>query len=235
MNRLELCQKVVEKGGVTGALTSTLNPTVGSEFERVIGWVDDEHRKIQVAQPHWKWMRRHFQLLTVSGTDEYAYDHAGMTDVETAAPISRFSRFYGDQLLFKSYLQSAGVGSEGWVTFYKWDDWRLVYDIGTIAAGPPAGITIMPNRKLKIGPEPDAIYVVSGDYQLSTFNFTANEDEPEFPEAYHDLLWLGAIRRLAAYKAAPELWAEVKAQYGELWRALKQDQMPDFELEEPLA
>jgi hypothetical protein len=64
---------------------------------------------------------------------------------------------------------------------------------------------------------------------------TADADEPEMPEQYHDLIWLGALRRYAAFEAAPEVWAEAKSQHGELMRSLEQNQLPDIGWAAPLA
>lgn len=230
MNRLELVQALWIEAGISGEPpSSTLNQT--GEALSAVNWIDREWRKIQTRHPNWRWMRREFTLATVAGTDTYEY--TSCTDTTDAAPISRFARWHPFQ--FKSYLQSSGVGTEGWITRYSWDEFREIYRIGTIQDGAVVCLSIDPANRIVVAQKPTDIWIVSGDYQMGLQPFTADAHTPDMPEQYHDLIWLGALRRYSAFESAQAKWAESKDQYNDMMRSLDADQLPPPEMAPPLA
>lgn len=230
MNRLQLVQALWIEAGISGEPpTSTLNQT--GEALSAVYWIDREWRKIQTRHPNWRWMRRPFTFNTVPGTDRYAYTDC--TDVDDAATISRFWRWH--MRMYKAYLQSAGVGTEGWISYYDWDQFREIYKVGSVQSGSVCAITIDPSNRLVVAQNPTDVWVVSGDYQMGPQALTADTTTPDMPEPFHDLIWLGALRRYAAFESAQAKWAEAKDQYNEMSRALDADQLPQIELPPPLA
>lgn len=227
---IELVQTAHRESGASGTAPAGVAGQVG-EANRFVNWVKLEWTKIQNRHPNWKWMRREFTVNTVALDDTYAYSDC--TDVLTSVAISRFARWYPDE--FKCYLASAGVGSEMWLSYAAWNNFKRVYRIGSQTAGAPAIVTVDPSNNIVLGPKPSGIYTVGGDYHASPQILTADADTPEMPTRFHDLIWMGALRRYAAYESAPEVWSEMKSQQSELMRSLEQDQLPEPNFAEPLA
>lgn len=236
MTFLQLVQELHREAGCSGSAPSTVVGATG-EAARLKNWIINEWEKIQLRHPNWRWMRGSFTLSTSASDDTYAYGDC--TDSVTSSAITRFSRWYPDD--FKIYLTSAGVGTEGWLTYQEWDAFKRVYRIGTQNEGYPAIVTVDPSENIVLGPVPNAAYTVSGDYQKSVQTLgaanpgSADTEEPEMPAQFHDLIWLGAMRRYASYESAPEVWAEAKSQHGELMRALESSQLPHPNFANPLA
>lgn len=226
---LELVQEAHRESGASGAEPSAVLNQTG-EASRLVNWVKLEYRKIQIRHSNWRWLRKGFTLATVASDGSYEYSDCD--DDDTAAAITRFSRWYTDE--FKIYLTSSGVGSEGWLSFWPWDTFKRTYRFGTQNDSSPVAISVDPANRLVLGPEPNDIYTISGDYQRGPQELTADADEPEMPERFHDLIWMGAVRRYAAYESAPEVWSEFKSQHSELMRSLEQDQLPEPSLGNPL-
>jgi hypothetical protein len=176
-------------------------------------------------------MRKSFSLQTVALDDTYAFSDC--IDDDTSSAISRFSRFLPEG--FKIYLTSSGVGTQGWLTYIVWDDFKQIFKIGTQNESYPSFVTFDPANNIVLGAKPDGIYTVTGDYQRSPQILSADSDVPEMPAQFHDLIWLGALRRYAAYESAPEVWGEAKAQYSELMRHLDANQLPEPRFAVPLA
>lgn len=230
--RLELCQTLRREAGISGTGPSTtLNQT--GELGRIVNWIDLEWRKLQTRHTNWRWMRKSFTLATVASDD--TYDYGDCVDVDTAVAITRFARWCIPEQDVKCYLASAGVGTEGYLTPWPWDMFKGAFKIGTQNDGTPSAISVDPSNNLVLGAKPNDIYTVSGDYMRGLQVLDADADEPEMPERYHDLIWLGGLRRYAAWEEAPGVWQEAKSQHSELMRALEQDQLPPPRFAPPLA
>lgn len=227
---IQLVQDLHREAGISGDHPNSVVAATG-ETLRLANWIKAEWVKIQNRHPNWRWMRKSFSLQTVAADDTYAYTDC--VDDDTSLAISRFSRFLPEG--FKIYLTSAGVGTQGWLTYVVWDDFKQIFKIGTQVESYPSFVTFDPANNIVLGAKPDGIYTVTGDYQRSPQILTADSDVPEMPSQFHDLIWLGALRRYAAYESAPEVWGEAKAQYSELMRHLDANQLPEPRFAVPLA
>lgn len=218
---LQLVETFHKESGASGDAPLGVTSQEG-EAQRFVDWVKLEWRKLQNRHSNWRWMRKKFTLTTIANDDTYAYSDC--IDVSTSLAISRFGRWYTDR--FKIYLQSAGVGTEGWLNYLPWDDFEQVYKLGSVSPSMPVAISVDPDNNLVLGPEPPDVYIITGDYHRDEQALAADGDTPEMPARFHDLIWLGALRRYGAYEGDPSVWAEAKAQHSELMRALEQDQLP---------
>lgn len=227
---IQLVQDLHREAGISGnPPTSVVG--VNGETARLANWIKTEWVKIQNRHPNWRWMRSSFSLQTVAADDTYAY--TSCIDDNTSSAITRFGRFLPEG--FKIYLTSSGIGTQGWLTYIVWDDFKQIFKIGTQVDSYPSFVTFDPANNIVLGSKPDGIYTVTGDYQKSAQVLSADSDIPEMPTQYHDLIWLGALRRYAAYESAPEVWAEAKAQYSDLMKHLDANQMPEPRFAVPLA
>ena len=230
---LEICQELREECGITGSTSSSPTTVVSQtgELKRLVRWCKQSYLDIQNKSPNWRWLRSSFTVSVTSGDGIYSYGDC--TDTGDSAVISRFARWYPHD--FKIYLTSAGSGTEHWLLYQQWDDFRSVYRVGTQNNGYPAWVGIDPTNRIMLGPVPDATYTLSGEYQKSAQILAADATEPEMPSRFHRLIVLEAMKKYAAYSAAPEVWAAAVEEARPLWLALQQDQLPASGYGDPIA
>ena len=208
-----------------------------AEIDRAVNWVKQAWTEIQNRYPDWRWMRSTFSVNTPSGDDTYA--GTDCTDTRLSAAVSRFSRWWPhdedghDNVTF--YLTATGVSAEAYLIFLPWSVFRDRYKKGTQTNAPPIHFTIDPQNNLVLGPKPDAIYTVLGEYQRSAQTLSADADEPECPSRFHSVIWLEGLKKYAAYKNAPEAMSRGISDGNKVMRQLEADQRPEMKTGRPLA
>lgn len=235
---LQLCNRLAQEAGVTGS-ASTISAVSGQtgEAQRIVNWIVSAHNEIQDRHQHWRWMRSQFTVNTTSGDDQYA--GTDCTDSRLSAAITRFARWIplddDGACNVKKYLTSGGVSGEVWMVNLPWSYFMAIYKRGTQNNSVPVHVAIDPQNNLRLGPKPDGIYTISGEYQMSALEFSAAGDTPEFPSRFHDLVWLRAMEKYGRYHAAPEVVARGQIEGGRLMRQLEADQLPELGLAAPVA
>ena len=235
---LQLSNDLAREAGLSGAAAS-ISAVTGQSGQalRVVEWVQRSYIDIQNRAQHWRWLRSTFTVDTVSGTDTYAFGTC--TDSRLSATITRFKRWWPYDECgapnVKRYLTSGGVSGEVWMTFLPWSNFRAIYKIGTQNNGQPVNFTIDPQNNLVLGPKPDAIYTISGEYQMSAQILAADGDTPEVPSDYHDLIVWYALEKYGRFSAAPEALAQAQRESSRLMRQLEANQLPSIALGGPLA
>jgi hypothetical protein len=132
------------------------------------------------------------------------------------------------------YLTSAGVGGENYLTPIDWVDFRERYKRGSQTTGQPIHVTIDPQNNLVLGPKPDAIYTINGEYQMSPQTLTADADVPEMPSRFHSLIMYRAMEKYGASNNALEVFNRGGYEGGRKMRGLERDQLPPVTLAGPL-
>lgn len=238
MTNLELCQALASEAGASGsaaAITTVVGQT--GQALRIVNWIKRSHTEIQRRHDNWRWMRSRFTVNTVASDGEYAYSDC--TDSRLSATITRFGRWIpfddGGAANLKIYLTSGGVSGERWLVNIPWDYFQSVYRRGPQNDGPPVHVSIDPQDNLVLGPKPDAVYTVSGEYQMSAKIFSADSDTPEFPSDFHDLVFYRAMEKAGRFSAAGEVLARGQVEGARLMRQLENDQLPNITVGEPLA
>lgn len=231
---LGLCVDARQECQVTGTGPATVAAQVGV-LKSVVDWVSQSYTELQLAR-YWLWMRSTFTVNTVSGTDTYAY--TACTDSRLGAVISRFFRWWlfdedGDMNI-TCYLTSSGVGSEAYLIFMPWSDFRQLYKKGTQTNGTPVHVTIDPQNKLVLGPKPNAIFTINGEYQMSPQTLSVDADEPEMPSRFQRLIVYMAMEKYGASKGAGEIFQRGGYEGSKLRNQLELDQLPSVEIAEPL-
>lgn len=231
---LTAVQKLRQEAEIPGTGPSTVVNQTG-QARRLVDWVKDAYEDIQNRHDNWRWLRSEFSLLTVAGTSTYA--STACTD--DGNPITRFTRWWPrDDCGFSNlrcYLQSGGVGGETWLVFLPWSRFRSIYQIGTQNNGQPAHFTIDPQNRLVLGPTPNDVYVLTGEYQKSPQVLAADADVPELPAQFHRLIVLRAMEMYGANAIAQEVLARAMSEGGRMMRALENNQLPEVTFAEPLA
>lgn len=233
---LELCVDVRRECRVGQSGPSTVVNQVG-QLERIVNWVADAYTEIQQRSTTWRWLRSEFSLNTVANTDTYA--SGSCTDTIDNAAVTRFARWLpmddSSYANMRIYLQSAGAGSERWMTFLDWASFRQIYRIGTQNPGAPVHVSIDPRNKLVLGPKPNGVYVVTGEYQKSPQTLSADNSTPEMPEQFHNLIVYMAMRKYASGTSAPEVMSRAVTEGNSMMRALEANQLPAIQYGMPLA
>jgi|SRR3972149_405589 len=234
MTFLQLFVSFFEEYGFSGdAPTTVVNQT--GERKRMVNWLKNAYNDIQGRNNNWNWMRVGFSVSTVADDDTYSYGDC--TDALTTTDIARFSRWRVDDPYDpgKIYLTSSGVGTQTYLTYTPWDTFKGVYRMGSQNSGHPAHITIDPQNKLILGPNPNGIYVVSGDFQRSNQTLALDADEPEMPSDYHMLIVHQAARKYAYYESANEVLARANEEGNRLMSQLEINQLPPIGIASAMA
>lgn len=233
---LEQCRKLAREAEITASASvpSAVTGQTG-QLLRVVGWVSDAWKDIQNRHDNWKWMRRAFTLNTVASQPSYEYGDA--TDVDATGAIERFRGWWAHDLddPFRCYLQSSGVAAEYRLTFLDWETFKWIYGMGTQNSGKPCHVSVDHQLKLHLGPKPNDIYVVSGDFQRGAQVLADDGDEPDFPPDYHDLIWRWAIKKYAANAVAREVYARADDEATRTMKALERTQLSPIILGTALA
>jgi len=231
---LELCQDLRRETGIAGTGPTSVANQI-AQLDRLVHWVRNAWTEIQNRHAQWRWMRSGFTLTTVSSQSAYAPSEA--VDDLTAEAIARFSRWWIDDCMAPPtfYLQSAGQGGEGYLSFIDWPIFRHIYDRGTQAPGQPAHITIDPQNRLVLGPTPNDVYIIRGEYQRSAQTLTDDSDVPECPAQFHQLIVMRALEKYGLFASAQEVVSRAQADGDRLMRQLEANQLPLPALASPLA
>lgn len=222
---LALCQRAAGESGMMGssyALPTTVVGQTGDEGQ-IVRWVADAWRRLQTSRRNWQWMQAEFSGNTVASTQRYAATDFSLTrfrawnldtDTEDDSGFSIYPT--GDQ------------SRELPLRYRPWPEFYNTYLRGSAASreGHPQMFSTDPARQLVLYPIPDAVYVVRGRYWKAAQELAADADVPEMPEDYHDLLWMGALLRVASNQ---ESWNQMQVwqrDYDRLMTDLHRDQLP---------
>lgn len=197
----------------------------------MVNWIKNAWIELQQEKDDWKWMRRSFTVQTVASDGEYAYTDC--TDTTTSAVIARFAMWH--KRWFQCYLTASGVGAEYRLDWMDWDAFKARYRFGTQTNGQPRHVSVDPSMKFCLGPKPDAIYTVTGDFQLGPQIMTVDADEPEMPSRFHMLIVYEALLKYGFFGVAPEAISRAQSESSRLRFALERDQLPTIRAGRSLA
>lgn len=228
MNKLQLCQRLAQECGVshTGSVpVTTINQT--GELKRLVDWVDQAWLEIQEKRDNWNWMISPFSFQTVVGQYEYT-----PTDVGIAATFANWKR---DSM--RTYLTSAGVGTEQFLTFMTYQAFRDYYLFSTrsTSLAQPLQMSVAPNKNLLLGAPPAAIYTCRGEYYNLPVAMASDTDSPGMPARFHMLVVYRAMVEYGMFEAAPEVVQRGQANYDRMMKSLEDDQLFDIDVGGPLA
>lgn len=223
MTFLELCKAVRREAGISGTgPTSVLNQS--GEMGRIVEWVKSSWTEIQMLRQNWMWMRGEFSFQTT--TSDYDY---------TAAEVGIPSRFrMWDMESMRIYLTSEGVANEWALPYLGYNDYLRIYLTGTQTSNRPTCHAIGPSLKLLLGPKPNGIYTVTGEYWKSAQTLAADEDVPELPSEYHELIQWWALEHYALFESAGEVLVRAQKKIRLYRSRLENNQLPMLEAADPL-
>jgi hypothetical protein len=222
--KLELVQKLAKQARIGSLPTTTVNQS--GEFLMCVDYIEQAYSDIQrKAGGLWKFLRNDFSFNTVASTANYT---------ATTVGVSLKKWIEGS---FRVYLTSTGVSDEQHMIFVPWDNFRDIYVKGLDRTneGRPTYFSIKPDKSIQLYPVPDAQYTVVGEYYATPDVFDADDDdEPIFPDSFHDILvWKGLEYYGAEYnKPNREIFG--KQQFTAMYNEMRFDQI-DVSWGAPLA
>lgn len=232
MTFLELCQRVFQECAVSGTLDTTIDQT--GENKRIVDWTAQAYKDICQRHDNWRFLRSDFTLSTVASTQ--AYLPTGATDTRLSASIleAGFDRWWDDTL--RIYLSSAGVGTQNFLGFTNYPLFRDRWLFQSPGNQMPSTFSIRPDDDaLLLGATPDAVYVITGQYQRFPVALEADDDEPLMRAQYHMAIVWAAVKNYAGFEEDGGLYDHAQREFSPIDDSLERKELPAFELGCPLA
>jgi len=236
MNFLQLCQMACQEMGIAGTGPTATTGQTG-ELKRVVDWVARAYREICGKHANWKFLRSSFSVNTIIGQEAYlptACTDSVLAQLIGHATVGKFGKWMPDT--FRIYKLSEGAGTRQyiWPVDYEW--FRDRYQLIVPSNNRPFQWSVRPrDYALLMGPKPNDVYVVEGDYYRVAPVLAADADEPIFQEQYHMSIVWRAVRYYALYEEDGGLYAGANQEYKSEYGLLMTDQLPAMELGAPLA
>jgi hypothetical protein len=216
-----LRQEVAGNGTGPSAVTGQTG-----ELKRIVDWISAADEDVQQEHDEWKFMVGSFTLNTVADDNSYAA-------ADCVTPITNLRDWR--MRSFKIYLLSAGTSNETALQWISYQDWYERYNTGPQTSQRPVHFAVGNDMSIKLGPTPNAVYRISGEYQKSVTTLAANGDTPAYPSEYHMLPVYGGMMKYGRYTGASEVYQDGERQYNKLMRRMERTQLPRVRLAGPLA
>ena len=229
MTFLQLSSRLRQEVGGSGTGPTAVTGQTG-EYRRIVDWIASADEDIQRMHNEWRFMRSGFTVNTVTSDGSYLFGDC--TDTTSSTPITNFRDWCKDSL--KIYLTSSGVGTETPLYFIEYQDWYDIYNTGTQTDGQPICFTIGNDLSIKLGPKPNDVYTLTGEYQKSAVQMTANSDIPAYPSEYHMIAVYRAMMKYGRYTGATEVYQDGKNEYKAMLKEMRRTQLPRTKLGQPL-
>lgn len=226
MEFLEICQRLRQEVGANGTGPAAVTGQTG-ESKRFVDWVNSAWLDVQRKHLNWRFMIGTFSITTSSGDGNY-------TAADSSPAITDLREWNRDS--FNIYLQSQGVSGQVPLAYMDFQTWYDTYNTGGQSNGFPGWFTIAHDLSINIGPKPNGIYVVSGEYWMKATPMAADADLPgSLPDEFHEVILYRAMMKYGRYSAAPEVFDDGKANYKRLIGEMERTQLPEMLLGGPLA
>lgn len=242
---LELCEQLIIECGISGSITTTLDQT--GEMLRVVNWIQQAWREIQMKCHDWDFMRASYlntgaAYPAAQGTSFATVNAQAVYPLGTGAgtvgvSIASFSRW--DLESFRCYTTTnTDKKDETYLDGITYDAWRNAYMYGALrqVRTRPVSVAISPTRAICLGPVPNGNYTIEADYFVAPQVMLQDADQPQgLQAAYHMLIVYKAMYKYASYEAAPDVRVRADDEYWPMFRELEARFAPQAMLSGALA
>jgi hypothetical protein len=232
VNFLQIVARAITECGASGTSISTTANQSG-EQQRFVNWVNAAWGEIQTKHDDWGWMRSSnllnpgvtgMQFNTVAGQANYQLGTAAGT---CGVAVANFGKW--DREAFRNYTTAAGTNNEMFMDIIPYDTWRDSYMLGAMRAVQtrPVAIAIGPDNSICLGPPPNSLYTITGDYFVAATSMVQDTDVPTGLEvAFHLMIVYRTMMFYGSYESAPEVFARGSAAYDEMMDQLEAKRLP---------
>ncbi|MEO5342220.1 MAG: hypothetical protein H7842_02580 [Gammaproteobacteria bacterium SHHR-1] len=217
MNFLELVRDLYKESGESfsgGATATTADGTAVSYDALVAGWINEAWLRIQREHFNWRWKWVEFDLTLNTADRDYSL------------PTPTAARSAVQHIDWSSGLTLARSGETAYSEVRHLLHKKFPRRYKNNPTGKPQFCDILPNGKLRLDRVPDEAYILSGEGYLAPWAMTANADEPDMPDRFHKLIVWEALMDHARWEASPEQLQIGMLERDNLWRQLREDQLP---------
>lgn len=172
-------------------------------------------------------MRKEFTGNVTSGTQRYTGASFGLTD---------FAEWIKDVDNMSIYQDSIGLADENPLQMITWEEWRWLYGRGVPTVAKPVHFAVSPQNEFVLGPVPDDAYTIRGEYRRDVQTLVENEDLPDMPVRFHDIIVWKALMSLGEYDESPATYGRGLMEYKSVRSDMERDLLPQvIAFQEPLA
>lgn len=225
MTFLQLAQRLRQECAGNGTGPSTVVGQTG-ELKRIVDWIIEADEDVQQEHDSWKFMVNTFTLNTVADDGSY-------TAADCVVPVTDLRDW--KQETFKIYLLSAGLSDESPLRWVHYQYWYEQYNTGAQTSQRPIHFAVGNDQSIKLGPVPNGIYRVSGEYQRAVTALADDDDTPVYPGEFHMLPVYGGMMKYGRYTGAAEVFQDGERLYNQMLRRMERSQLPRTRLARPLA
>lgn len=218
VNDLERESGTIQKGS---RLATVANAP--ARQEKMVEWVAEAWRLIQIERADWPWMRCEFEGPLIPGMSRYNGMALGITDFSRWVNRARYEPY----TLYDPLL---GRKDEHRLRFIGWREFKERWDRGVHDAQRPTDVAVSPDGKLCVGATPDKPYTLRGEYHCAAQVLVANSDVPKLPEEHHGIIVWRALMLLGEHDESPFTIATAKSKYDSGLRALVNASMEEVTL-----
>lgn len=221
---LQMCQNVRRECSIPGSGPASVEDQTGI-LEKIVYWVAAAWKEIQNAREDWLFKWDEFSFNTQADKQDYLAEVSDLKRWGTSA----------DDHPITAYLQSDGVTGEYELSQLGWDDFKAYYLRSDWDTGMPASYAIAPDNTLYLGPCPNDVYVIQGEYFKENQALSANADIIQLDDDYVDVILWRAVRKHAAHMESAALFDVAENEHGALFAELTRKYLPAIDFGKPLA
>lgn len=163
-------------------------------------------------------------LVTVAGKASYPLG----TGAGTVGVLpDNFGKWDRDTI--RCYPTATGVSGEQFLDSIAFDAWRDAYMLGAMRSVQtrPVVVAVGPDQSLNLGPPPNGLYTITGDYWTGPTVMVADTDLPTgLPTRFHNLIIFMAMEKYGYFESAGDVIQRALKEGGETMRQLEVARMP---------
>lgn len=197
---LELCQLAALFSGTIDGVAPTTVVDQEGRLAKVVEWTRTAWDHIQTEHiTDWRWLRAEFEDDISANTRRY------LPASFPSIPTGRFSRWITEEKSLTIYETAVGVSDERELDFIDWQDYRRLFERGTIIPKRPRYAAISPAGELCFGDTPDTTYTARGEFMKGKQTLEDDDDVPEAPGDYHEVIVWKTLMLLHEHDEAPQV------------------------------
>ncbi len=226
---LDLVQRLGVEAGISDDPIATTIGVSGQQLT-LCNMINEASLEIQRLHNDWEFMRVSPGVSFTTIADQMLYTPAQTGIV--AADLTRWLLH-----TFRIYNTSVGTPSEIRMDFLEFDDWRDLYQMGSMrtARVMPMDFSVAPNLSIAI-PCPLAGYTITGDYIMAPVGFAEDDTyEPPIPKKYRMAIVWKALLQYSVDESAPEVYAKGSTGYDSLVKKMEIEYLPGISFAGPIA